>query len=98
MLNFLFGSLLIINLTGAAHISKNAHVDVTDDGTIRISGGDESIQAIRQAIRSGINFIDTSPFYGFGKSELIVAEVCCKFYTLFCQSILLLTPINLTRR
>ncbi|KAI2808066.1 hypothetical protein BLOT_006008 [Blomia tropicalis] len=59
---------------GAAHISKNAHVDVADDGTIRISGGDESIQAIRQAIRSGINFIDTSPFYGFGKSELIVAE------------------------
>ena len=34
----------------------------------------ESIAAILKALEAGINFIDSAPVYGFGKSELIVGE------------------------
>ena len=34
----------------------------------------DSVAAILKALESGINFLDTAPVYGFGKSELIVGE------------------------
>jgi aryl-alcohol dehydrogenase-like predicted oxidoreductase len=39
-------------------------------------GADErdSVMAILRAFELGINFIDTAPVYGFGKSELIIGE------------------------
>lgn len=35
---------------------------------------DESIRTIRTALASGVNFIDTAPVYGFGRSEEIVGK------------------------
>ncbi|UCF35546.1 MAG: aldo/keto reductase [Acidobacteriota bacterium] len=35
---------------------------------------DQSIRAIQASIDSGINFIDTAPIYGFGRSEEIVGK------------------------
>lgn len=32
------------------------------------------IETIRQAIRSGINYIDTAPYYGQGRSEQILGK------------------------
>src|SRR5271163_1975912 len=34
----------------------------------------ESIRTIRDALDRGINFIDTAPVYGFGRSEEIVGK------------------------
>ncbi|XP_014612484.1 PREDICTED: L-galactose dehydrogenase-like [Polistes canadensis] len=34
----------------------------------------EAIETIRQAIKEGINYIDTSPWYGQGKSEKIIGK------------------------
>jgi aryl-alcohol dehydrogenase-like predicted oxidoreductase len=34
----------------------------------------ESIQAIKESVKLGINFFDTADIYGFGKSEKILAE------------------------
>lgn len=46
-------------------INRNIYSDVDEAGAIR---------TIQQAIRSGINYIDTAPFYGQGKSERIIGE------------------------
>ncbi|CAL7948245.1 unnamed protein product [Xylocopa violacea] len=35
---------------------------------------DEAIEAIRQAIRHGINYIDTAPWYGQGRSEAVIGK------------------------
>ena len=35
---------------------------------------DESIKTIHGALDHGINFIDTAPVYGFGRSEQIVGK------------------------
>lgn len=35
---------------------------------------EEAIQTIQKAIRSGINYIDTAPFYGQGRSEKIIGK------------------------
>ncbi|XP_066582886.1 uncharacterized protein [Prorops nasuta] len=35
---------------------------------------DEAIETIRQAIKSGINYIDTAPWYGQGRSETIIGK------------------------
>lgn len=42
---------------------------------VQLFGVGEAIEAIRIAIRLGINFIDTSPYYGQGISELVVGQV-----------------------
>jgi len=34
----------------------------------------EGLAAILRALELGVNFIDTAPVYGFGKSELIVGQ------------------------
>ncbi len=34
----------------------------------------ESVEAIRAALDAGVNWIDTAPVYGFGRSEKVVAE------------------------
>lgn len=34
----------------------------------------ESVQVIKQSVEKGINLIDTSPWYGFGKSEQILGK------------------------
>jgi L-galactose dehydrogenase len=43
---------------------------------LKFSEVDEAngIKTIQNAIRNGINFIDTSPWYGQGKSERIIGE------------------------
>jgi aryl-alcohol dehydrogenase-like predicted oxidoreductase len=38
------------------------------------SAEDESIRTIRAALDKGINFVDTAPVYGFGRSEEIVGK------------------------
>ncbi|EDW80697.1 uncharacterized protein Dwil_GK11668 [Drosophila willistoni] len=35
---------------------------------------EEGIRAVQEAIKSGINYIDTAPFYGQGRSEQILGE------------------------
>lgn len=35
---------------------------------------DEAIRAIHHAIKSGINYIDTAPYYGQGRSEKIIGK------------------------
>eukprot|EP00210_Caulerpa_lentillifera_P006703 g6405.t1 len=35
---------------------------------------DEAIQSVHEAFRLGVNFFDTSPYYGLGKSEQILGE------------------------
>jgi aryl-alcohol dehydrogenase-like predicted oxidoreductase len=46
-----------------------------DGSVVKFTGAEEPIEAIREAVKSGINFIDTSPFYGLGVSEFIVGQV-----------------------
>ena len=36
---------------------------------------DEGIELVKEAVRGGINFFDTAPIYGFGKSEEILGEI-----------------------
>lgn len=40
-----------------------------------VVGSEECIEAIREAIRLGINLLDTSPYYGAGMSEILVGQV-----------------------
>jgi len=35
---------------------------------------EEGIRTVQEAIRSGINYIDTAPFYGQGKSEELLGQ------------------------
>lgn len=35
----------------------------------------EAIETIRQAIKEGVNYIDTAPWYGQGKSEKVIGKV-----------------------
>lgn len=49
----------------------------------------EAIETIRQAIRQGVNYIDTAPWYGQGRSEEVIGKVLNKIIhskhaTLFC--------------
>lgn len=37
-------------------------------------GDDESVRAIQKAFDCGINFFDTAPVYGFGRSERLIAK------------------------
>ena len=39
-----------------------------------VSGHEEKIHVIQEAVRNGINYIDTAPFYGAGKAEIIIGE------------------------
>lgn len=39
-----------------------------------ISGHDEAVQTIIKAIKSGINYIDTAPIYGGGRSEVVLGH------------------------
>lgn len=41
---------------------------------IRNSEEGEAIKTIHKAIKSGINYIDTAPFYGQGRSEKIIGK------------------------
>ncbi|NLK63084.1 MAG: aldo/keto reductase [Fusobacteria bacterium] len=36
---------------------------------------DEAIKTFEKSIELGINFIDTAPIYGFGKSEMIIGDI-----------------------
>lgn len=36
---------------------------------------DECIELVRQAIKQGINYIDTAPWYGQGRSEALLGKV-----------------------
>ena len=43
----------------------------------------ESMEVVRTALRCGINFIDTAPWYGDGKSETVLGQVSLTLI-LFC--------------
>ena len=36
---------------------------------------EEGIATVKEAIKAGINFIDTAPYYGVGKSETLLGKV-----------------------
>lgn len=57
---------------GGAHVSKD--LVFSADGTQLLSGYENVVQSIRKTIQSGINLIDTSPFYGCGKAELVLGK------------------------
>ncbi|CAG2104650.1 unnamed protein product [Medioppia subpectinata] len=57
---------------GGAHVSKD--LVFSADGSQLLSGYQNVVQSIRKTIQSGINFIDTSPFYGCGKAELVLGK------------------------
>ena len=40
----------------------------------KVGAEEESIEAVRSAFESGVNFFDTAPVYGFGRSEEVVAD------------------------
>ncbi|OTF78027.1 aldo-keto reductase-like protein [Euroglyphus maynei] len=62
---------------GAAHVGRNM---MTNDENHQQQQIPQSvIEAIYEAIRLGINLVDTSPYYGMGLSEIIVGEVKCFF-------------------
>lgn len=37
---------------------------------------EEAITAVREALKKGVNYIDTAPWYGQGKSERLIGKVC----------------------
>jgi aryl-alcohol dehydrogenase-like predicted oxidoreductase len=51
------------------------------DGKELVGGYDSVVKSIRETIKSGINFIDTSPYYGCGKAELVLGKVCFNQYS-----------------
>jgi aryl-alcohol dehydrogenase-like predicted oxidoreductase len=57
---------------------------------------DESVRAIRHAVESGINWIDTAAVYGFGHSEEIVGRALAPFATE--QDVLVFTKCGRRRR
>lgn len=57
---------------GAAHVSAKPSTAVHADGSV--TGTEESVEAIHEAVRLGVNLIDTSPFYGQGLSEVVVGQ------------------------
>nr|XP_046918752.1 L-galactose dehydrogenase-like [Dermatophagoides farinae] len=71
---------------GAAHVGRGININNNDDddddggnNQIEISNiSPKVIDAICQAIRLGINLVDTSPFYGMGLSEIIVGQALKK--------------------
>ncbi|XP_072021367.1 uncharacterized protein [Amphiura filiformis] len=40
---------------------------------------EKGVQSVRDALVNGINYIDTSPWYGMGKSEMNIGRVCFLF-------------------
>lgn len=58
---------------GAAHIVGGVKFDPS--GTVPISGHEEPIATIRQAIKYGINYIDIAPFYAAGRAEILMGMV-----------------------
>nr|XP_054767824.1 uncharacterized protein LOC129275074 [Lytechinus pictus] len=50
---------------GAAPLGKVYDADLTDE---------QGVSALRHALRGGINYIDTAPYYGQGKSEAVLGN------------------------
>lgn len=67
--NFLGNSTMKVSILGygAWALGKIGWKDVNQD---------EAVKTLEKSIEYGINFIDTAPIYGFGKSESIIGEVC----------------------
>ena len=63
---------------GGAHVSKD--LVFSADGLHLLSGFEDVVHSIRRTIQSGINFIDTSPFYGCGKAEVVLGKVFLTFF------------------
>lgn len=49
-------------------------VKVDPDTNRIISGHEEAIRGLTEAIKSGINYIDTAPIYGGGRSEIVLGQ------------------------
>lgn len=64
---------LFMVIAGAAHVSSKPTTVVHPDGSV--TGTEESVEAIHEAVRLGVNLIDTSPYYGQGLSEVVVGQV-----------------------
>ncbi len=43
----------------------------------------ESIRVVHKAVENGINYIDTAPWYGHGKSEIVLGKVNYHPFLLF---------------
>ena len=52
----------------------------------------ESVQVVKEAVKSGINYIDTAPWYGHGKSETVLGKVKVIPFS-FCGETRFLNPI-----
>lgn len=48
-------------------------------GMYRTTSDQESVDVVHKAIASGINYIDTAPWYGHGKAETILGKVTSGF-------------------
>lgn len=35
---------------------------------------EEAVQVVREALKNGINYIDTAPYYGEGRSETVIGK------------------------
>lgn len=59
---------------GSGQISWGVKFDKSDESEfpVPVSGHEEKIALMREAVKHGINYIDTAPFYGAGKSEILV--------------------------
>lgn len=57
---------------GCGPLGSGISID-TDTNQI-ISGHEEAVQTVIQSIKSGINYIDTAPIYGGGRSEIVLGE------------------------
>ncbi len=52
----------------------------------------ESIRVVHKAIENGINYIDTAPWYGHGKSETVLGKVLYLPFLFFPCCSLLISP------
>ncbi|KAI1286314.1 L-galactose dehydrogenase [Halotydeus destructor] len=60
---------------GCAQISQGVEFD---SDSVPVRGHEEAEETLIEAIKRGINYLDTSPFYGAGSSELVLGHVLKK--------------------
>lgn len=65
--------LLISRLSfGCAQLGCGVTID--EDTNEPLTNYGEAVKAVTEAVKGGINYIDTSPFYGAGKSEIVLGH------------------------
>ncbi|KAL8622647.1 hypothetical protein ACOMHN_009281 [Nucella lapillus] len=56
------------------HVSILSLGASSQGSVFRQTDDSESAQVVREALKSGINYIDTAPWYGHGKSETVLGK------------------------